>query len=118
MEEIFELVVKELRQADCLHKLTAGVVLTGGAALVPGAVDIAEEVFNLPVRLGRPAGLNGLKELAHSPIYATGAGLILYGARQQDAEAKGLGRKGKVRRQDKLQGSKMQNLKRWLGEVF
>lgn len=118
MEEIFDLVIKELRQADCLHKLTAGVVLTGGAALVPGSVDIAEEVFNLPVRLARPAGLNGMKEMANSPIYATGAGLILYGARQQDAETKGLGARGKVRRQEKLNGSKFQNFKRWLGDVF
>jgi cell division protein FtsA len=118
MEEIFDLVVKELRQADCLHKLTAGVALTGGAALVPGAVDIGEEVFNLPVRLARPASLNGLREMANSPIYATSAGLIMYGARQQDAEAKGLGARGKVRRQEKLQGSKIQNFKRWLGDIF
>jgi cell division protein FtsA len=118
MEEIFDLVVKELRSADCLHKLTAGVVLTGGAALVPGAVDIGEEVFNLPVRLARPTGLNGLKEMANSPIYATSVGLILHGSRQQDVAAKSNGSRGHVRRQDKMQGSKFQNFKRWLGDVF
>jgi cell division protein FtsA len=118
MEEIFDLVVKELRAADCLHKLTAGIVLTGGAALVPGAVDIGEEVFNLPVRLARPTGLNGLKEMANSPIYATSVGLILHGSRQQEVAAKSHGSRGHVRRQDKMQGSKFQNFKRWLSDVF
>ncbi len=116
MEEIFDLVMKELRQADCLHRLTAGVVLTGGASLIPGAVEVAEEVLNLPVRLGRPQGLGGLRELAYSPIYATSVGLILYGKQQEESESRSMKSRKRSRLPMRLYNRKFENIKRWLGE--
>ena len=118
MEEIFDLVVRDLRQAGCYQRLTAGVVLTGGGALIPGTVETAEEIFNLPVRLAKPQGLDGLKEVVHSPIHATGVGLILYGAGQQDALAKGMGLRKKQRIPMRLHSGKFSNMKRWIAEKF
>ena len=59
--------------------LVAGVVLTGGAAKMDGAVELAEEVFNMPVRLGVPQYVTGLVDVVRNPIYATGVGLLLFG---------------------------------------
>lgn len=118
MEEIFDLAVKELRQAECLQRITAGVVLTGGAAMIPGAVEVAEEVFNLPVRIGKPRGVYGLREICDSPMYATGAGLVLYGAQQQNAEYKGLRLPRKRRRHLHLASGRLENFRRWIGDMF
>ena len=82
MEEIFEMVHRELRRVDCLGMLSSGIVLTGGAAQLRGATVLAEEVFRKPARLGVPRGLNGLAETVHNPAFATGVGLILYGLKQ------------------------------------
>ena len=63
--------------------ITSGVVVTGGSSLLEGVVDIAESVFNLPTRIGKPAGISGLVDVVNNPMYATGVGLVLYGARAQ-----------------------------------
>lgn len=78
MEEIFRLTAGEIRKSEFANLMTAGVVLTGGGALIKGAVELAEEVFDMPVKLGIPKGFSGLIDLAKSPIHATGVGLILY----------------------------------------
>lgn len=78
MEEIFRLAAGEIRKSEFANLMTAGVVITGGAALIKGAVELAEEVFDMPVKLGIPKGFSGLIDLAKSPIHATGVGLILY----------------------------------------
>ncbi len=78
MEEIFRLAAGEIRKSEFSNLMTAGVVITGGAALMKGAVELAEEVFDMPVKLGIPKGFSGLIDLAKSPIHATGVGLILY----------------------------------------
>ena len=57
--------------------IAAGVVLTGGGARMEGAIELAEEVFNMPVRLGVPQHVTGLVEVVRNPIYATGVGLLL-----------------------------------------
>ena len=78
MEEMFRLAAGEIRKSEFSNLMTAGVVITGGAALIKGAVELAEEVFDMPVKLGIPKGFSGLIDLAKSPIHATGVGLILY----------------------------------------
>ncbi len=77
-EELFQLIQAELRRSGFEDMIAAGVVLTGGSALVEGAVELAEEVFNMPVRLGVPHGMTGLKEEVSSPCYATTVGLLMY----------------------------------------
>jgi cell division protein FtsA len=89
-EELFHLVRKELRRAGFEELIAAGVVLTGGSAKMEGAIELAEEVFHMPVRLGIPQHVDGLVDVVRNPIHATGVGLLLYGrdALQARAEAK------------------------------
>ncbi|MBU0519151.1 cell division protein FtsA [bacterium] len=118
MEEIYELVIRDLRQAEFMQKLTAGVVLTGGASLIPGAVDLAEEIFALPARLGKPKGLGRLSEVADSPAHATAAGIVLHGARQQDAEIRGLRAPRKRRKAMRMGNTKFDNFRKILADFF
>jgi cell division protein FtsA len=83
MEEIMGLVNRELVRAGFEDKCAAGIVLTGGAALLPGIEELGEQVFELPVRVGRPIGIGGLIDVVNSPMYATGVGLVIYGSRNQ-----------------------------------
>ncbi len=81
MEEILTLVHRELIRSGFDEFLTGGVVLTGGTVLIEGTDDLAEEIFGMPVRIGYPTGIGGLIDVVNSPVYATGVGLVLYGAR-------------------------------------
>jgi cell division protein FtsA len=81
-EELFSLVLAELRRSGYEERIGAGVVLTGGASKVRGAVVLAEEVFHMPVRVGMPRNIGGLKGEVQDPIHSTGVGLLLYGASQ------------------------------------
>jgi len=81
VEEIFTLVARELAHAGLEDAATAGVVVTGGSSILEGVPELAEQVFDLPVRRGIPVGIGGLADGVESPIYATGVGLVLYGAR-------------------------------------
>jgi cell division protein FtsA len=78
-EELFQMVRMELQRSGYEEVIAAGVVLTGGSAKMEGAVDLAEEVFHMPVRLGSPQHITGLADVVRNPIYATGVGLLLYG---------------------------------------
>jgi cell division protein FtsA len=78
-EELFALIREELRRSGFEEVIAAGVVLTGGSAKMEGAVELAEEVFHMPVRLGNPQHVTGLVEVVRNPIHATGVGLLLYG---------------------------------------
>jgi cell division protein FtsA len=80
-EELFTLVREELRRSGYEEAIAAGLVITGGSAKMEGAVELAEEVFHVPVRLGLPSGVTGISEVVRNPVYATGVGLLLY-ARQ------------------------------------
>ncbi|MCB2213118.1 cell division protein FtsA [bacterium] len=84
MEELFELAMAEMRKANVWEMLNGGIVLTGGASEIEGAAELAQEIFELPVKVGQPTGLGGLMETARSPIYATGVGLVLYGLEGRD----------------------------------
>ncbi|ORU94351.1 MAG: cell division protein FtsA [Cycloclasticus sp. symbiont of Bathymodiolus heckerae] len=86
-EELMMLVQAELRRSGFEDIVAAGVVLTGGSAKVEGLVELAEEVFHMPVRLGCPQHVSGISEVVRNPIYATGVGLLLFG--QQNSLASG-----------------------------
>ena len=82
IEEIFSLIHGELVRSGFEELLTSGLVLAGGTANLHGIVDVAEQVFNLPVRVGEPTGVSGLSDMVAGPQYATAVGLLLYGAEQ------------------------------------
>jgi len=85
-EELLELVQAELRRSGYEELLAAGVVLTGGSSKMEGVIELAEEVFHLPVRLGLPQHVGGLVEVVRNPIHATGVGLLLFGYQEEVAE--------------------------------
>ncbi|KAA3611130.1 MAG: cell division protein FtsA [Calditrichaeota bacterium] len=78
MEEMLQLAIKEMEKSNILEFLGAGIVLTGGAALLDGIVDLAERVTGIPVKIGKPIVSGGLVESVDSPMYSTGVGLIQY----------------------------------------
>ncbi len=78
-EEIFRLVDNDIKRMGYEKSLNSGIVLTGGTALLEGLEEVAEEIFDLPVRRGDPSGIGGLAERVNTPDYATSVGLILFG---------------------------------------
>ncbi len=78
-EELYQLVAEELRRSGYSEMIAAGIVLTGGSSKMEGAIELAEEIFHLPVRLGIPQHVEGLSDVVRNPIHATGVGLLLYG---------------------------------------
>ncbi len=86
MEEIFTLIKREIYREGMENAITSGIVLTGGSALLNDAPEVAESIFNLPTRLGKPRGISGLIDVVNNPMYATGVGLVLYGAKNQSSK--------------------------------
>ncbi|HEY8553121.1 MAG TPA: cell division protein FtsA [Burkholderiales bacterium] len=86
IEELYGLVQAELRRSGFEDVLGSGIVLTGGSSKMEGMVDLAEEVFHMPVRLGVPQYVGGLKGVVQNPVFATGVGLVLYGARARQGK--------------------------------
>jgi cell division protein FtsA len=80
-EEIFHMVWDEIRRAGYEKCLNSGIVLTGGGAILDGMPEMAEQIFDLPIRRGCPVGVGGLADHVNSPTFATGVGLALYGWR-------------------------------------
>ena len=78
-EELLLLVQAELRRSGFEDMIAAGIVLSGGSAQVEGLVELAEEIFHMPVRVGIPQYVSGLNDVVRNPIYATGVGLLLFG---------------------------------------
>ena len=110
MEEIFQLLNREIYRAGMENIIPSGMVATGGTALLEGVTEIAESVLNLPTRLGKPRGIKGLVDVVNNPMYATGVGLVLYGARNQDAK--------KFRIRDKnIFNRVMIRMKKWFHDV-
>jgi cell division protein FtsA len=83
MEEIFSMVNREVKKNHFAELLGGGVVLTGGTSLMPGMVELAEQVFEMPVRLGAPDGLGGLGANVADPRYSTGVGLVLHAVQEE-----------------------------------
>lgn len=111
-DELFTLIQAELRRSGFEDLVAAGIVLTGGTARIEGAVELAEEIFHMPVRVGAPANVKGLGDIVKNPIYATGVGLLLYGIRQQKD-----GRPG-VELEEKGHASAIDKMKRWFRDNF
>lgn len=102
VSELFELVQAELRRSGYEELLSSGIVLTGGASVMPGMVELAEEVFNLPARVGSPQYDGALEDVVCKPHYATAMGLVMEGMAQR--------RKGML-------GRESRNLRQWFGRV-
>jgi cell division protein FtsA len=111
-EELFGLIRDELRRSGFEELIAAGIVITGGSAKMEGAVELAEEVFHMPVRLGSPQYVDGLLDVVRNPIHATGVGLLLYGYEN-------LSRRG--RRSTPINnslGDVWERMKAWFGKQF
>jgi cell division protein FtsA len=96
-EELLTLVQAELRRSGYEELIPAGVVLTGGSSKMEGLIELAEEVFHLPVRLGLPQGVTGLSDVVRNPIYATGVGLLHFGHRNRSAQLQEMATEGGMR---------------------
>lgn len=82
-EELMLLVQSELRRSGYEELIAAGIVLTGGSSKVTGLIELAEEIFHMPVRLGVPQNVGGLTEVVRNPVHSTGVGLLMYGKEHQ-----------------------------------
>ncbi|MDR3429947.1 MULTISPECIES: cell division protein FtsA [Silvimonas] len=82
VEELYSLVQTELRRAGFEDRLSSGIVITGGASLMPGMVELGEEIFHMPVRLGHPKYVGGLAEVVKNPRFSTAVGLLLIAKEQ------------------------------------
>jgi len=111
LEEIFVLARKEVKKNHFAELLGGGVVLTGGTSLMPGIVDLAEQVFEMPVRLGVPEGLGGLSANVADPRFATGVGLVLHAA-QSDGDGAARERRGFEPRRPGF------DFRRWFSDLF
>ncbi len=114
MQELFELVQRELQKSDCLGRIPAGLVVSGGGSQLKGCVDVAQQVLGLQVRVGRPHGVGGLGETLEHPMYATAVGLILYGANKMQASQQA----GYGRRTGSGAVQMWQDLLQWLRRLF
>jgi cell division protein FtsA len=85
-EEIFHLVWDEIRRAGYEKSLNSGIVLTGGGAILEGMPEIAEQIFDLPIRRGAPTGVGGLADHVGSPAFATAVGLVVYGQQHREVD--------------------------------
>ena len=111
VEEILSLVHSEMLKTGYGNLIASGVILTGGSAILEGVPELAEQVFNLPVRRGTPIGIGGLVDLVNSPMYATGVGLVLYGSRSKAQSRFRVGEKN-------VFSKVTHRMKEWIGEFF
>ena len=111
LEEIFQLLRREILKSGYEDSLASGMVMTGGSTLLPGMVEMAEETCNMPVRLGVPTQVGGLIDVVSSPAYSTGVGLVLFGLKRQDRQI--------LRMTEKNVISKVSNrMAEWISEFF
>ncbi len=87
MEEILNLTYQEMEKSDLLNLMAAGVVITGGGAMLSGTIELAERLWAMPVKLGIPKYIGGLTESVRNPIYATAVGLTFYGHRYHEGDS-------------------------------
>ena len=110
-EEIFTLIKQEIQKSGYEDMTASGIVLTGGSSLLEGMPELAEQIFNQPVRRGIPKGIGGLVEVVKSPLYATGVGLVLYGSRHQGARIF-------RNREDNVYHKVKERMREWIEEIF
>ena len=106
-EELFTLIQAELRRSGFEDLIPAGIVLTGGTSKMEGVVELAEEIFHMPVNIGKPKSVAGLSDIVRNPIYATSVGLLQYGL-GNDPQSHG------AHRSETQSGSIWQSVKSWL----
>ena len=111
VEEIFSLVNREIAKSGYADLIASGVVITGGSAILPGMPELAEQIFNLPVRRGKPLDIGGLTDVVNSPIFATGVGLVKYGSVNTQVQNFKIGDKNVFERV-------AERMKSWFGEFF
>lgn len=87
--ELYEFVLGELRRSGMEEMIASGIVITGGSSMMRGMVELGEEIFHMPVRLGMPRYVGGLSEVVGNPRYATGVGLVLMGKQQIERQLQG-----------------------------
>ena len=107
-DELFTLIQAELRRSGFEDLIAAGIVLTGGASKMEGVIELGEEIFHMPVSLGLPRNVAGLRDIIRNPVYATGVGLLLFGKEREEE----LPRRGRGR------GRVITRLKKWLSDNF
>jgi cell division protein FtsA len=110
-EEFFDLINREILKSGYDDRIASGVVLTGGTVMLSGMTELAEQVFNLPVRRGNPMDIGGLVDVVNSPMYATAVGLVKYAATHASEGGFGTNETGIF---DKI----LVKMKGWLGEFF
>jgi Actin-like ATPase involved in cell division len=119
MEEVFGMARERVEKMGHWKQVKGGVVLTGGGALMPGVAELAEEMFQMPVRVGNPLTLGGLVEEYRSPLYATAVGLVLLGAEDFSPEQIGRGPKQPERPAKQKEGSgPLSRLADWIRNGF
>ena len=111
VEEIFTLVNREIIRSGYQDFIASGVVITGGTSILPGMPEMAEQIFNLPVRRGVPQDIGGLTDVVNSPIFATGVGLVKYGSRNLKSHKFMIG-------QENVFDKVVRRMKEWLNEFF
>jgi cell division protein FtsA len=111
VEETLTLVHNEVVRTGYGNLIASGVILTGGSVIMEGVPELAEQIFNVPVRRGNPIGIGGLVDLVASPIYATGVGLVLYGSRSKAQSRFKVG-------EGNIFSKVTQRMKEWIGEFF
>ena len=117
MEEVFSLINDNFEKIDVVSILTSGIVLTGGSASMEGSVELAESVFGLPVRMGKPIGIIGLKDAVDNPMYATGVGLVLYGF-DQTKEHNNVNSFNEAQKDKEVFSVIFRKMKSWIKEMF
>ncbi|WP_119342736.1 cell division protein FtsA [Facilibium subflavum] len=110
-EELFGLIYEMLEKNNLLESISAGLVLTGGAAKTKGLAALAEEIFRIPVRIGGPANITGVQDVLHNPVHSTGVGLLMYSQAQMEEDQPIY---------DELEGESgvWQKMKGWFGKHF
>jgi len=110
VEEIYSLVLKEIKRTEFADGLSAGIVLTGGGSLMEGMVELAEQVFDMPTKVGRPKEIEGLNDIISNPMHSTGVGLVLWGFKNPE-EKGGEKEKNFIRRA-------IYKMRNWFAEYF
>jgi cell division protein FtsA len=109
--ELYEMVLNELRRSGMEEMIASGIVITGGSAMMRGMVELGEEIFHMPVRMGLPRYVGGLSEVVGNPRYATGVGLVLMGKQQLERHLTGQMESGSF-------GRMMEKMKSWFQGNF
>ncbi|NGZ06590.1 MAG: cell division protein FtsA [Magnetococcales bacterium] len=114
VEELFTLVNREIARSGFEDHIAAGIVLTGGSSITEGMVELAEEVFNKPVRRGFPQGVGGLTDVVSSPVFATAVGLVQFASRNE----REMGRRLQPEQGVIPIKNVFQRMREWFGEIF